>query len=118
MLTFCRHVSLVGAALAVLMLSGARPAAAAYIAIDLNPSGFVGSEALGVSGGQQVGSGFDGITNHALLWAGSAASVVDLHSSEFFESRATASLAVSKWALDSDLTALEPCCGRAARPVW
>jgi hypothetical protein len=55
MLKFCRHVSLVGAALAVLLLSGAQPAAAAYITIDLRPSGFFGSSAVGVSGGQQVG---------------------------------------------------------------
>jgi hypothetical protein len=54
MLKFCRHVSLVGAALAVLLLSGAQPAAA-YITIDLRPSGFFGSSAVGVSGGQQVG---------------------------------------------------------------
>jgi hypothetical protein len=55
MLKSCRHVSLVGAALAVLVLCRARSAAAAYIAIDLHPSGFDLSEANGVSGGQQVG---------------------------------------------------------------
>jgi hypothetical protein len=81
MLKFSRQVSLVGAALAVLVLSGAQPAAAAYVAIDLHPSGFTSSEALGVSGGQQVGFGesVEGGGPHALLWTGSAGSVVDLH---------------------------------------
>jgi hypothetical protein len=85
MLKFSRQVSLVGAALAVLVLSGAQPAAAAYVAIDLHPSGFTSSEALGVSGGQQVGFGesVEGGGPHALLWTGSAGSVVDLHPSGF-----------------------------------
>jgi hypothetical protein len=50
--------------------------------VDLRPSGFTSSEALGVSGGQQVGYGYGEITvgyDHALLWTGSADSVVDLH---------------------------------------
>jgi hypothetical protein len=50
--------------------------------VDLNPSGFTVSEAVGVSGGQQVGEGYGPATGdqtHALLWTGSAASVVDLH---------------------------------------
>ena len=45
--------------------------------VDLNPSGFDGSYAYGISGTQQVGYG-DG---HALLWYGSAVSYVDLHPS-------------------------------------
>jgi hypothetical protein len=70
--------------LAAVLLGGlpSRAAAAEYIAIDLNPSGFTYSVATGVSGGQQVGSGYGPATggqNHALLWAGSADSVVDLH---------------------------------------
>src|SRR2546425_8460222 len=51
-----------------------------FVAIDLHPDGFAYSEAVGTFGGQQVGYG---ILNtgyaHALLWSGSAASVVDLH---------------------------------------
>jgi probable HAF family extracellular repeat protein len=56
--------------------------------VDLHPSGFIRSEATGVSGGQQVGAGGIGISTHALLWTGSAASVVDLHPSSFTESEA------------------------------
>lgn len=44
--------------------------------VDLNPSGFSGSQANATSGTQQVGIGGDG---HALLWSGSADSVVDLN---------------------------------------
>src|SRR5262249_35863080 len=64
---------------------GVQPAAAAdYITIDLNPSGFRASIGYGVSGGQQVGSGIrpGSIGSHAVLWTGSAASAVDLSPSE------------------------------------
>ncbi len=59
-------------------------------AVDLTPSGFYRSRALGVSGGQQVGSGhLNGYgPMHALLWSGSAASAVDLNPSGFDESEA------------------------------
>ena len=59
-----------------------------FTAIDLNPSGFCSSTAGGVSGGQQVGTsnpwgdckpGGPNEPIHALLWRGSATSVVDLH---------------------------------------
>lgn len=55
-----------------------------YVVIDLSPAGSVGSSAAGAAGSQQVGSaGFvsgAGQTpvNHAVLWNGSAASVIDL----------------------------------------
>jgi probable HAF family extracellular repeat protein len=67
--------------------------------VDLNPSGFAVSQALGVSGGQQVGSGSPvaGGSTHALLWTGSAASVVDLHS--FLPAGFTDSVAIG---IDSD----------------
>lgn len=52
-------------------------------AIDLNPSGFLTSEGLGISAGRQVGTGRGSVAtgnqDHALLWVGTAASVVDLH---------------------------------------
>jgi hypothetical protein len=58
--------------------------------VDLHPSGFDASFAAGVSGGQQVGSGFTaGYFFHALLWTGSADSVVDLHPSGFTNSFAS-----------------------------
>lgn len=52
--------------------------------VDLHPSGFTTSSANGTDGTQQVGSGSNpnggmGATNHALLWRGTGASVVDLH---------------------------------------
>lgn len=60
------------------------PTAQSYALIDLTPAGFVGSTAVGASGPQQVGNaGLVGATgqpavNHAVVWNGSAASVVDL----------------------------------------
>ena len=63
-----------------------------FTAIDLHPSMFISSEALGVSGGQEAG---DGTANgrwgnqHALLWHGGAASVVDLISSRGVKATAT-----------------------------
>ena len=55
-----------------------------YIAVDLNPSRFAESYANGISGTQQVGSGWNPATGdylHALLWSGSTASFVDLNPS-------------------------------------
>jgi len=62
-----------------------------YLAVDLNPSGIDYSQARAVGGGQQVGFGFGPATGgveHALLWAGTAASVVDLNPAGFRSSRA------------------------------
>src|SRR6516225_4969575 len=75
-----------GLVLAVVVLGGAQPAAAQYIFIDLHPSGFTDSAAVGVSGGQQVGCGETADSTHALLWTGSADSAVDLHPSGFTNS--------------------------------
>ncbi|MEN6426746.1 MAG: PEP-CTERM sorting domain-containing protein [Phycisphaerales bacterium] len=67
------------------------PAAADYTAVILAPGGFPFSNALGVSGGQQVGwahcSGRG--RPHAMLWSGTAESYVDLNPSGFLESSAT-----------------------------
>lgn len=55
-----------------------------YVLIDLSPASSVGSAAAGASGSQQVGSaGFVSATaqpavNHAMLWSGSGAGVIDL----------------------------------------
>jgi hypothetical protein len=54
--------------------------------VDLNPSGYKNSYALGSDGNQQVGYGGtsgDSGGNEALLWTGSAASYVDLKPSGF-----------------------------------
>jgi uncharacterized membrane protein len=59
--------------------------------VDLHPSGFVDSFASGISGEHQVGGGSGRVPweEHALLWRGSAASVVDLHPREFGSSHAS-----------------------------
>jgi hypothetical protein len=61
--------------------------------VDLNPAGFTGSVGLGTDGRQQVGYGFRtgplGAAvggNHALLWSGTAESVIDLHPVSGYES--------------------------------
>ena len=62
--------------------------------VNLNPlphpvSGYVrSSEALGVSGGKQVGYVIDAGNKGAALWSGSAASWVSLHPPQFYESTA------------------------------
>jgi hypothetical protein len=59
--------------------------------VDLTPSGFDTSVAEGAGGGQQAGFGSGPATgshDHALLWTGSATSVVNLHPSGFTDSRA------------------------------
>jgi hypothetical protein len=67
--------------------------------IDLHPTGFFYSEANAVSGNTQVGhghiekinnTGFRDISVHALLWSGTAASVVDLNPMGFRYSWANA----------------------------
>lgn len=61
--------------------------------IDLNPAGFFGSKARGVSGISQVGSGAGPATDrrtHALLWKGSASSCVDLNPPGFTQTDAVA----------------------------
>src|SRR6202163_3901753 len=56
---------------------------AQYTVIDLNPSsGYSGTMANGIGGGQ-VGQGRVGAISHALLWTGTAASVVDLPPSAY-----------------------------------
>jgi hypothetical protein len=71
-------------AAAVMLLASSSHVKADYIAIDLTPSSgfsnFCG--AFGVGGSEQVGRGSGSATGnnyHALLWSGSAASIVDLN---------------------------------------
>ena len=59
--------------------------------VDLNPTGFEVSKAIGTSGDQQVGWGSGTATGdqeHALLWSGSANSYVDLNPTGFTASTA------------------------------
>ncbi|HZP81752.1 MAG TPA: VCBS repeat-containing protein [Chthonomonadaceae bacterium] len=76
------HRRLLSPALAILVLAvtSLSAARAQYAFVSLHPAGFSLSNAQGVSGGQQVGFGkwSDG-HKHALVWNGSAASVIDLH---------------------------------------
>ena len=53
----------------------------ALTATDLHPSGWFNSMAMSTDDTQQCGYGYSALTggNHALLWWGSAATVVDLH---------------------------------------
>ncbi len=65
-----------------------------YTAIDLHPLGFISSGVNGIYDGQQVGVGStdtEGGHEHALLWRGSAGSVVDLtpHGVVFAQATAT-----------------------------
>src|SRR5438132_12114067 len=56
---------------------------AQYSVVHLNPASvYSGTNALGV-GGAQVGSGGVGAISHALLWTGSASSVIELHPSAY-----------------------------------
>lgn len=58
-------------------------------AVDLTPSGFLFSQAYGVSDGKQVGYGaVSDIAAHALLWSSSATNYVDLHPSGYQSSAA------------------------------
>jgi hypothetical protein len=66
--------------------SGGSVTPAQYVAIDLNSSGYAGTTGYGIGGREQVGDG----NGHALLWRGSASSVVDLHPDGFNSSGATA----------------------------
>jgi hypothetical protein len=59
--------------------------------VDLNPPGFTESEAFGVFGTTQVGSGLGPATDnrfHALMWHGTADGFVDLHPAGFSNSYA------------------------------
>lgn len=73
-------------------------AGSAASVVDLHPAGFTSSAAYGVAGGQQGGYDITSVhinkkvgyvvRDHALLWAGTAASVVDLHPAGFTSSLA------------------------------
>ncbi|MEN6451389.1 MAG: PEP-CTERM sorting domain-containing protein, partial [Thermoguttaceae bacterium] len=81
------------AAVAFVGLASCPVLAATYVAIDLSPSGFAESEGYGACGTQQVGYGQttkNSGTTHALLWSGTANSVVDLTLSGFTQSYAWA----------------------------
>ena len=63
--------------------------AVTYKATLLHPAGFDSSLARGVSGASQVGHAVTDVgSEHALLWNGTAASVVDLNPAGFYSSRA------------------------------
>ncbi len=95
-LSMSRSGSFVSAMLAcvAMALLGSSAGAETYSCVDLGPVGLVVSQAQGISsdGSQQVGTGFashdDPYGNHALLWSGSAQSVVDLQPSGFLTSDA------------------------------
>ncbi|MGI8924743.1 MAG: hypothetical protein ACR2HJ_12065 [Fimbriimonadales bacterium] len=61
--------------------------------VNLHPPGFDGSAVIGVGGGKQGGYGVIADRRHAVIWSGSAGSVVDLHRPDLYgsgtEARAT-----------------------------
>jgi hypothetical protein len=59
-------------------------------AVDLNPTTTTFSQALGISGAQQVGIGLFGGEYHAMLWTGTASSAVDLGTGAYASSEAVA----------------------------
>jgi len=67
------------AALSMCALSPVAFAANSYLAVDLSAPAYTASAAMGVSNTEQVGFGLSGAQYHALLWNGSASTVVDLH---------------------------------------
>lgn len=81
------HLALLPLAVPVACQSGAGQ----WTLVDLHPAGATDSEAVAVSGGQQVGSvrSSAGSPEHASVWSGSAASWVDLHPVDAAWSRAT-----------------------------
>jgi hypothetical protein len=57
--------------------------------VNLNPAAAQSSQAVGVSGGKQVGYvDFTGNEQHAVIWSGTAASFVDIHPAGYAESTA------------------------------
>lgn len=57
--------------------------------VDLNPTGFNSSYAIGGTNNYQLGMGFGeatGYKNHALMWSGTAESMIDLHPVGFYSS--------------------------------
>jgi len=76
--------------------------------VDLNPTGFLYSEARGICGDQKVGWGRGSTTegnNHALLWSGTPGTWVDLNPPSGLLSRGpTVSPAISRWAMGGEMT--------------
>jgi hypothetical protein len=62
--------------------------AASYV--DLNPVGYVASEALATNGTQQGGWAYNATSQHAALWSGTPDSFVDLNPLAYNDSRITA----------------------------
>jgi hypothetical protein len=58
----------------------------AYRVTLLNPTGITSSFAIGASDDNQVGLAATSMTNHAMLWSGTAEGAVDLHPAGFYSS--------------------------------
>ena len=81
-------------AVGVEIVAAGNARAAGYTAVLLAPGNLSASRAAGTSGGQQAGYGLDpsmtGGFDHALLWAGTPPSMIDLNPPGFTASRALA----------------------------
>src|SRR6185369_12130292 len=81
------------AALGIILSCTPSTGATSYTYTDLTPNGFTVSYGEAASSGLQVGYGWgpptSNIPGHALLWSGSASSVVDLNPPGFVVSAAS-----------------------------
>jgi hypothetical protein len=78
-----RFAALAACLVAIVISNSAAAIAPAYKTTLLHPIGFDSSSGAGVSGASQVGYAVLGDIRHALLWNGTATSVVDLHPAGF-----------------------------------
>ena len=79
------NTSLRAAAVLLAITGLAMRANAQYTVTDLTPAGYTSNFGNGIASGMQVGSGAPtaSVISHALLWSGTAGSVVDLHPSSY-----------------------------------
>ena len=76
-----------------LIFGSSAMAHAQYSVTFLQPSSFTSSEAHGIGGSNQAGFGLIGGSDHALLWSGTAASMLDLNPSGASQSQIWGSMA-------------------------
>src|SRR2546426_5368821 len=81
----CRRFRIIVLATMAALLSAGNARGGLYNVVVLNPDGFSDCFGTTMLGGQQGGIGYSSTSNqyHALLWSGSAGSVVDLHPGGF-----------------------------------
>ncbi|HVZ94911.1 MAG TPA: hypothetical protein VG797_10410, partial [Phycisphaerales bacterium] len=73
------HAAIRPVVVASLLSAVVSSAQAQWTVTVLHPAGATSSQALGVSGGQQVGNAGVAFLAHASLWNGTSGSWIDLH---------------------------------------